>query len=208
MEEMIAHKCVILEKARDMMLRLGLRNVSMDDIATSLGKSKKTLYNNYPNKESLVTEVFTSLFDENKETCLRDQKRATNAIEEIFFAMKMMSETLSNINPSIVNDMQKYHPNAFNKLKLFKQDFLYDVIKHNLMRGQKEKLYRKNLDIDILARFRVEAIFLFFTDGFKDVRNISYEAFQKELFIHYLYGVVNPAGYNMIEQYLKQYQIN
>lgn len=188
------------------MLAYGLRSVSMDDIAGALGSSKKTLYNHFEDKDTLVLDVFGNIFNENRENCLKDRQRAENAIEEIFFAMQMMKETLQNINPAVHFDLEKYHPKAFTLLREYKQNFLYGIIKDNLVRGQKEKLYRKELNIEIITRLRVESNFLFFNETFRNVQGIDYNTYQREVFTHFLYGVVTPRGYEMVEHYLKKYQ--
>ncbi|MBI3884082.1 MAG: helix-turn-helix transcriptional regulator, partial [Sphingobacteriales bacterium] len=41
-------------KAHDLFMQYGLRSVSMDDIATQLGISKKTIYQFYADKDELV----------------------------------------------------------------------------------------------------------------------------------------------------------
>ncbi len=49
-------KEVILKKTGDIFLKLGFKSVTMDDIASELGVSKKTIYKYFKNKEELVHE--------------------------------------------------------------------------------------------------------------------------------------------------------
>ena len=53
----------ILTKAPEMFLTLGFKSVTMDDIASEIGISKKTIYQHFSNKDSLVKEVTLQLFD-------------------------------------------------------------------------------------------------------------------------------------------------
>ena len=46
----------ILIKATDMFLTLGFKSVTMDEIATEMGISKKTIYKYFSNKELLIEE--------------------------------------------------------------------------------------------------------------------------------------------------------
>ncbi|MBF4985337.1 helix-turn-helix transcriptional regulator, partial [Nonlabens mediterrranea] len=50
-------KSEILEKSMEMFLDLGFKSVTMDDISSEMGMSKKTLYSYFKNKEELITEV-------------------------------------------------------------------------------------------------------------------------------------------------------
>src|SRR5512141_1922161 len=139
----------ILVKANELFNRYGIRSVSMDDIAAHLSMSKKTLYLYYTDKDELVNAVFDIALTTNKSNCLECTKKGENAIHEIFLSFDIMEEMLKTMNPSVLFDMQKYHPSAFKKFDDFKNSFLYKIIKANLDRGVKEELYREEIDTDI-----------------------------------------------------------
>ena len=103
----------ILLKAHELFNRYGIRSVSMDDIAAQLGMSKKTLYQYYADKDELVNAVFSGIMDHNKKECTGCRSNGENAIHEVFLSFDMLEGMLSEMNPSILFDMQKYHPSAF-----------------------------------------------------------------------------------------------
>ena len=51
----------IKEKAKQLLFRVGLRSVSMDDIARQAGVSKKTIYQYFDNKNAVVDAVIDDL---------------------------------------------------------------------------------------------------------------------------------------------------
>ena len=51
----------IVAKASEMFLSMGLKTVSMDDIAKSLGISKRTLYENFSSKDELLSVCIDSI---------------------------------------------------------------------------------------------------------------------------------------------------
>ena len=57
----------ILEEARGLFLQFGLKTVSMDDIARSVGVSKKTIYQHYKDKNAIIAKVVKTHFDRQKE---------------------------------------------------------------------------------------------------------------------------------------------
>ncbi len=77
----------IRQKAHDLFMQYGLRSVSMDDIANSLGISKKTIYQYYADKDELVNEVVGKIIAHNQSVCDFDRSSADNAIHELFMAM-------------------------------------------------------------------------------------------------------------------------
>ena len=52
----------ILNKATELFLDLGFKSVTMDDIATEMGISKKTIYTHFKNKSVLVKASTEILF--------------------------------------------------------------------------------------------------------------------------------------------------
>ena len=75
------------------------------------------------------------------------------------------------------------------------------MVLNNLERGIKEKLYRDNMQTEIVARFRMASIWILF-----DQKIFPYPKFElsnvfKEVLLLFLYGLVTPKGYQLIEKY-------
>jgi AcrR family transcriptional regulator len=194
----------ILVKANELFNRYGIRSVSMDDIATHLGMSKKTLYQFYTDKDELVNAVFDIALTTNKSNCLECTKKGENAIHEIFLSFDIMEEMLKTMNPSVLFDMQKYHPSAFKKFDDFKNSFLYKIIKANLDRGVKEELYREEIDTDILSRYRLHSVLLSFNPEVFPTVKTNAVYIEQQLVECFMYGLVTPKGYKLIEKYKNQ----
>lgn len=191
-------------KAEELFKRYGIRSVTMDEISNQLGISKKTLYQSYTDKEEIVDAVFDRIIGNNKKLCVADRENADNAIHEVFLAFDHVLEMFTEMNPAIVFDLQKYHPNVAVKLQSYKYEFLYNVISDNLKRGIKEELYRPELNIDILTRFRIESSMLAFnTDIFPQSRK-DLVGVEKELLEHFLYGLATAKGVKLIQKYIQQ----
>lgn len=194
----------ILVKANELFNRYGIRSVSMDDIAAQLGMSKKTLYQYYTDKDELVHAVFDITLITNKNNCLECTKNGENAIHEVFLSFDIMEEMLKTMNPSVLFDMQKYHPSAYKKFEDFKNAFLYKIIKGNLERGVKEQLYREDIDTDILTRYRLYSVLLSFNpEVFPSVKTNAVHI-EQQLIECFIYGLATPKGYKLIEKYKNQ----
>jgi len=194
----------IRQKAHDLFMQFGLRSVSMDDIANSLGISKKTIYQFFADKDALVNEVVTKILAHNQQCCTEDVTDADNAIHEVFLAIDFMEEMLSTMKVSFLFDMQKYHPDAYLMFAKHKNDFLYSVIKKNLERGMKEELYRAELKIEILSRFRVESVMLPFSPEFQAKLKYSLVEIAEELTMLFLFGLVSQKGYKVTLKYQQE----
>jgi AcrR family transcriptional regulator len=182
-------------------MRYGFRSVSMDDIAAQLGMSKKTLYQYYTDKEELVDAVLSALLETNRKECLENREKAENAVHEVFQAFEMMQEMFSNMNPSIVFDLEKYHPTVSKKLQQHKYVFLYQVIKQNLERGIREELYRSEINVEVLTRFRIESMMLAFNSEIFPTNRTQLVSIQEEILEHFLYGLSTAKGHKLIQKY-------
>ncbi len=194
----------IQKGAHDLVMQYGIRSVSMDDIAAKLGMSKKTIYQYFKDKDELVEAVVDEVIATNQYACKEDIDRSENAVHEIFLVMEMMAEMFKTMNPSILHDMQKYHPVAFSKFKKHKNEFLYNVCTQNLQRGVREELYRPEIALDILCRYRVETMFIPFNPEFQQSLKHSLAKIEEEILMHFLYGLVSQKGYKLIIKYREQ----
>ncbi len=196
----------IQQKAHELFMQYGLRSVSMDDIANSLGMSKKTIYQYFADKDELVDAVVDAEFKKNEGICDYDRLHSKNAIHEIFMAMDKVVEMFSTMNPSLVFDMHKYFPRAFQKFHKHKNDYLYNVIRDNIIRGINEELYRAEMNVDIIARFRVESIMIPFNPEFHAKMKYNMAEIEEEFIIHFLFGMASAKGYKMIVKYQQERQ--
>jgi AcrR family transcriptional regulator len=193
----------IFQQAHLLFMQYGLKSVSMDDIANKMGISKKTIYQYYADKEALVAEVVKQITSENQFQCDNDIINSENAIHEIILAMEQMSKLFETMNPSILFDLHKYYPQAFKLFHAHKNDYVYGRIKQNINRGIKEGLYRDDLNIEIVSRYRVESIVIAFNPEFQSSVKSSLVSIAQELSTFFLYGVVNEKGYKLINKYAK-----
>lgn len=194
----------ILEKATELFMRYGIRSVSMDDIATQLGISKKTIYQSFADKDELVDAMIDGDIRQMQLECDRCQRQSGNAIEEIFLTMDMIQGHLQNMNPMLLYDLQKFHFRSFQKFMAHKNSYLLDIIRQNMEKGIAEGLYRKNLNTDILSRFRLESLMIPFNmDQFPPAKFNLVEV-MKIILEHFLFGLASEKGYQMILKYQKE----
>ena len=198
----------IKQAAHNLVMQYGIRSVSMDDIAAHLGMSKKTIYQYFKDKDELVEAVVDDIIDTNQCVCNADREKADNAVHEIFLVMDMMVEMFKTMNPSILFDMQKYHPAAFVKFQKHRNDYLYNICRQNLERGIAEELYRPEINIDIMARYRVETMLTAFNPEFQRSVKQSLLKIEEEIITHYLFGLVSLKGYKLILKYTEQKEKN
>jgi len=191
-------KVRIREKARELFMRYGIRSVSMDDIAAQLGMSKKTIYQYFADKNELVMEVMEAEIVTMQSECLQDSQRATNAVDEIFIMVDRITEQFRSMNPVIIYDLEKFHVRAYQRFLEYRNKFLLDIIRKNLQWGVKEGLYRPEIDIELLAKFRLESMMIAFNIDLFPPSKYNLAQVTREIIEHFVYGVASPKGYKLI----------
>ncbi len=191
----------IQAKASELFLRYGIRSVSMDDIAAHLGISKKTLYAHFDDKDTLVEAVLNDEIKKGKRDCSDCLKNSRNAVEEILMVIEQLAVQFSNMNPVVLNDLEKFYPEAFQKFRMYKNEFLFSMIRKNILRGIAEGLYRKDIHPEIMTKYRLETMLLPFNITVFPPAKFNLVQVTNELLMHFLYGVVSLKGYKLILKY-------
>ena len=198
MKERIQHK------ANDLFCRYGVRSITMDEIAAQLGMSKKTIYQFFEDKDELVDAVLEDLIRFSRTCCNKDREESINAIDEIFRAMEFVEEMFANMNPAMLFDLERFHPRSFQKFLEHKNKYLFQMIRSNLERGIAEGLYRPEINIDIIARFRLEGIMFAFNQGTFPAGKYNLAELHQQIMEHFLFGVASIKGFKLILKYQQE----
>lgn len=203
MEE-LEPKDKILKGAESLFMKYGVRSITMDDIARQLGVSKKTLYQHFADKEDIVTQVCT----QNMHTTLKQfdeiNKTAENAVEELAKLSMCLKQNMEETNPSLLFDLQKYHPRAWAAWIEFKQKNIYDSVKRNLDQGIAEGYYRPELNPDIISILRLGMIEMAFDDRVFPHGKFKLWDVQMQIFDHFVYGITTEKGKKLYQKYKLQ----
>lgn len=149
----------IINKAKEMFLKLGFKSITMDDIACEMCISKKTIYKYFSNKDILIEESIDLVHKEVKETMDAIISKNYNAIEENFEIKRMFREMFKSAESSPIYQLKKHYPDIYNKVLNIQVSICEDCFRKNILKGIKEGLYRENLDIENYVKFYYTLIF-------------------------------------------------
>ena len=97
----------IINRAKEMFLKLGFKSITMDDIACDMCISKKTIYKYFSNKELLIEESTQLVHKEVRETIDTIVAKNFNAIEENFQIRRMFKEMFKYSETSPVYQLKR-----------------------------------------------------------------------------------------------------
>ncbi|MDX5419386.1 MAG: TetR/AcrR family transcriptional regulator [Hymenobacteraceae bacterium] len=199
--EQVTVKEKIAKEAFGLFCQRGIKSVSVDDIAQHLSMSKKTIYKWYENKDEIVCFAVSGYLKAVECSCECILSESANAIEELFNIMGTTREIFSKIHPSIFHDLQKYHANAWKLWQDHKNEYIFGKVKQNLERGISEGLFRKDLDVEVIARIRLVQIELPFDERLFPRHQFELMRVQLAGLEHYMLGIATLKGHKLINEY-------
>lgn len=191
----------IIEGAEELFLRGGIKSVTMDDIARHLGISKKTIYLFFKDKDELVVGLTKKKLKEDEDQMNDIINKSTNVIEEMINMLKCSEEIFSRINPIVIHDMQKYHPEAWKQFQNFKAEVVIRTLEELLTKGIKQGYIRPEIDVKVISRMRVSQVELGFNTTVFPVAEYNTWKVQQQFQEHFNYGVCTLEGYKLLNQY-------
>lgn len=192
-------KTKILQGAEELIFKYGIKNITMDDIARHLSMSKKTIYKFYKEKDEIVHSLFQLSIENDKIRFKKINEGSQNVIAEVFEMMKEMREMFTKINPIVFFELSKYYPETWKEFQNFKNGFISDMVENNLLQGQKDGYIRKDINVKLLAKLRVETIEMALNGTIFSQFNMVET--QLAITEHFLYGVCTLKGHKLINKY-------
>lgn len=139
----------ILEESWKKFSSLGFKAVKMDDIAKSLGISKRTLYEVYPNKEEILYESILANANRQIET-IKSNISATDDVMDIFAEFfRLHLKNIRETNPLLLEEIK-----AFPKIKALMEEnklFIRQKTLGFLKRGQAEGFFIMNINTELFV---------------------------------------------------------
>ena len=191
----------IIEGGEELFLKAGIKSVTMDDIARHLGISKKTIYHFFKDKNDLVIALVKKKLKEDEDQMAEIISKSGNVIEDMINMMNCSEEIVSRINPIVIHDMQKYHPEAWREFQNFKAEVLVHTMEELLTKGIKQGYIRPDIDVKVISLMRVHQLELGFNTSVFPIAEFNTWNVQQQFQEHFNYGVCTLEGYKLLDQY-------
>lgn len=184
----------ILEGTAKLFFEFGIRNLNMDDISRSLKISKKTLYQYVKSKEDLIEKLF--YYDEIKweSDFGRLKIDELNAIDILFEVSRMVHTEMGKLSPKLKFELRKYYEPIFNQFLLRKQNHVFEHMSRNIRKGIGERLYRADLNIELVAGLYVRNLTDIHEKDFCMIENITFDQLFSAMFENHIRAIATPEG--------------
>ena len=203
---MDATKDRIIVHAAKLFVKNGCKAITMDDIANSMGISKRTIYENFMDKEALLEACLHYFFEQGKMDIKQILQSSNNIIVAIFNLLENTSKIFFQLKFNFFNEVQKYYPETHNNtIKVYKQQHL-DNTEKLLQKGIVDGIVRKEMNPCIISVLISEVLIM---------------VIQREIFAGYGYdkkaamhtcmscitrGMFTEKGMQILDRHIEEYK--
>lgn len=181
---------------------IGIKSVSMDDLARELSISKKTIYQHYKDKRALVNAVFEYDLELDKRTCTEAVQQTENAIQQFLNISTFVNNNLKEMNPSVLFDLRKYYPECWKQFNGFTKDVIHNFVINNLELGIEQGFYRKEIRKELIAHIYIALVRELVLPNLRRPSDLSLAEFHKEAIMYHLHAITTPKGKEYLSQHL------
>lgn len=174
--------------------------MTMDALAEEMGISKRTIYERFKDKDTLLLEVIKYFKNQTNVDALRTIDESDNVIEALFRIMKMTVLQVSQMNPLFFHDFKKYHRTVYKEFAHPGDIRDFSITQKLFENGMEQGIFRDDLHMDIVNR-ALHALF----DLFGHDSSLVEAGFdRKDLFEHmiipYFRGLSTKKGRKLLQE--------
>jgi AcrR family transcriptional regulator len=199
MNQLDEYDARIIAGAAELFRVYGIKAVTMDDIASHLGVSKRSIYERFRDKDTLLYAVLDSMIAKQREKVESILESSPDVISAIFTIIRTSRDHAATMNPLISSDLKKYHSRVLNRLKETCGHPDHEAGVRILEQGISQDIFRGNINTDILSRaFRGIAGLANDEELFPPERFERREIMQNVM-VSFMRGISTPKGIQLID---------
>ncbi|WP_308993667.1 TetR/AcrR family transcriptional regulator [Mariniflexile litorale] len=131
--------------------KFGSKRFTMDELASELGISKKTIYKYFNSKEDLVVESVIFLINNFKDDINTIIASQNEPIISVILIYKKGFEYLKHFKPSFIFGLKKYYPKANTIFDDFRDSFVNTTVYNLLYEAKKSGIIKPEVNLNLFC---------------------------------------------------------
>jgi AcrR family transcriptional regulator len=197
----VDYKQKIIEEASAMFRTYGIRAVTMDMLASSMGISKRTIYEVFKDKDELLKGVIKWMSQKQKEVMKMILDESDSVIEAVYKMFDLMMDHLQKMTPAFQLDMKKFQKKILENPGEYHDLPYYSNNTEILRRGIEEGVFREDIDIDITNKCMLEVAKMSNDQDVFPPEDFLKKDVIRNFYVNYLRGISTPKGLELIDIY-------
>ncbi|MBM3410885.1 MAG: TetR/AcrR family transcriptional regulator [Bacteroidetes bacterium] len=194
----------LLGRIRDLLFLYGTKSITLDDIASRMGISKKTIYSCCPDKKNLVDRIVVDYLSSHRADAERVRLESRHAIDEVLQMARLARARMEQVSPAFLFDLNKYYPDIWARFEQYRTQEIFGQVVDVIKRGQQEGLFRTDLDTEIVAAMHLQHIRLLTEPGQQPRPERPVGDMIRHIISIFLQGIVTRKGLDVMSQLEKE----
>lgn len=199
----------IIDGALELFKRMGIRGVTMDMLAEHLGMSKRTIYENFENKDQIV-EACVLRENEIRQTMAdRIISQSTHYIETYILFMWAHINQLRTISPLFMYDLKRLYPKTICRQAGEFDNHIRGKMVEFIEMGKNDGVFRQDINSQIAASIVFEMVKqLHMSDNDKAVlANFPLAEVFEHMAVNFIRGLATPKGIELVDYYYDKHKL-
>lgn len=190
----------------ELFIKYGVKSVTMDFVAEHLGVSKRTIYENFKDKNALLKEGVCSGGRAHGEKLHKILSECQNAIEGFFLIGEENQRVMSRINPSFFQDLYKHYPMVYKEMNAGFLHGTRTLMEQLFQQGMEDGLFEKDFEVEQLGFVWQKLAEMISKELQEYDHNDKISVWHKHLIVPFLRGICTDKGRILMDQYLAKMQ--
>lgn len=190
----------IIEESASLFMKQGVKGITMNEIAQSMGISKRTLYEHFANKEELLAGCMDFWHQDSCRTYDNIKESGLNPMEVIHQQFRQAVIALGQVHPNLISDIRKYHPGIWKKQFQQMQEQRHSFTIEFLEQGKKLGFFRSDINNEIASRLLYAQVDLLHQTEIFPLNRFSRADVFSEIIFGFIRGISTAKGIKEMER--------
>jgi AcrR family transcriptional regulator len=163
----------------------GISKVTLDEIATELGMSKKTMYKFFPSKEDLLKTIVHTMMNGLRvrvEAVVNSNKPFVEKAPEL---LTLVGHQISIMSKQFLFDLQRFTPELWKEIDEFRRQRILTSVRKIFIQAKDEGVFRKDLDIELFI-----LVFIGSVQSIVNPQTLSQQSFSAQEALHGIFRII------------------
>lgn len=174
----------ILASARELIIKFGLSNLVMDDVARYCGISKKTIYKVFSSKDELIRELIVTFLSEERHRLKQEVQGISSSSDKTRYIIEFLYHIIEFIPYEHIVILRKRYHDSFHLLIAFYEE-IAQTLADTIVTGQKEGVFDQRISPEILAQYVLQQFYFLQKNYVRLMKEDTYRMWKEQLNLYF-----------------------
>ena len=179
---------------------------SMDEIAKILSISKRTIYEQFKNKDEIVLRTIVFMMEESNHEVLNYIREQCNPIEELFPIVHENVRQAYGHRFKFLADVKRLYPDIYKQYNVMYKERNINHLRDIIQRGKQQNLFRKEINEDVILTFMFKESVALSEPKYKMYEQYSMKDIFFNIAVPFMRGLMTQEGIEIFNEVIEKYK--